>query len=71
MSEQVNTSNIHRLHEVIKQQQVMLSEHRERIQRLEGNVALMIAEVQNAKQLAAHLAGRGMGSTVNANGDND
>lgn len=36
----------------------------DRLSLAEGNIATLRAEIQNTKQMTAHLHGRGMGSTV-------
>lgn len=38
--------------------------HGKRISTLENNLAMLIEEVRNYKQMSAHINGRGMGSTV-------
>ena len=39
-------------------------ELKEKVKRLEGQVAFLTADIANTKQLAAHISGRGMGATV-------
>jgi hypothetical protein len=36
---------------------------KEKVKRLEANVAFLTADIANTKQMTAHIAGRGMGST--------
>lgn len=54
---------------ILNEQAKTIRDQAERLTMLEGNVARLTAEIQNTKQMAAHLHGRGMGSTVHGNGD--
>jgi len=56
--------NFQIVQDVMNSQARALRALQERVQILEGNVARLQAEITNTKQLAAHLHGRGMGSTV-------
>lgn len=56
--------NFQIIQDALNRQGQAISSMMERITMLEGNVARLQAEIENTKQLAAHLHGRGMGSTV-------
>lgn len=59
--------NFQIIQDALNRQGKAISDLMERVQMLEGNVARLHAEIANTKQLAAHLHGRGMGSTVHGN----
>jgi len=61
--------NFQVIQNVLNEQGKVISELQSRISLLEGNVATLRAEIANTKQMAAHLNGRGMGSTVYKDGD--
>ena len=50
----------------INDQAKIIAELQEKVKFLEGTVARLGAEIINTKQMNAHLAGRGMGSTVHS-----
>jgi hypothetical protein len=54
---------------VLNDQAKAIRDQAERLTMLEGTVATLRAEIANTKQMAAHLHGRGMGSTVHGNGN--
>ena len=56
--------NFEIIRNVMNEQSKVIRELQERIARIEGNIVILSADIQNTKQLAAHLSGRGMGSTV-------
>jgi len=64
MSEDVNARNIKTLHQALNDATSDIRALKERLQRLEANLAVAHAELANAKQLMAHIMGRGMGSTT-------
>jgi outer membrane murein-binding lipoprotein Lpp len=49
---------------VLNEQAGAIRNLQQKITQLEGNVARLQAEIIATKQMNAHLAGRGMGSTV-------
>mgnify|MGYP001553360726 CR=1 FL=1 len=51
---------------VMNEQAKEIAELKQRLSYLEGTVAALHAEIINTKQMNAHLAGRGMGSTVHS-----
>jgi len=61
--------NFQIIQNVLNEQGKAITEMLSRISLLEGNVATLRAEIANTKQMAAHLNGRGMGSTVYKDGD--
>jgi uncharacterized protein (UPF0335 family) len=56
--------NFQIIQNVMNDQAKALRDLIDRVSLLEGEVATLRADIQNTKQLAAHLNGRGMGSTV-------
>lgn len=60
----VHSKNIHALHEVAKKHDKAITMLIEKTTRLEAELANTKAELLNAKQLVAHLNGRGMGPTT-------
>jgi len=60
----VNSKNIHALHEVAKKHDKLITILVEKVTRIEAELTNTKAELLNAKQLVAHLNGRGMGPTV-------
>lgn len=61
--------NFQIIQNIMNDQAKALRDLQQKVTLLEGNVARLQAEIINTKQLAAHLGGRGMGSTVHGNGD--
>lgn len=64
MSDEINSRNIKTLHGQISETEASVRELTDRVAKLEGNLAVALAELANAKQLMAHIMGRGMGSTT-------
>ena len=64
MSDRATDKNIQALADGFNRLYREHEELKEKVKRLEGNVAFLTAEIANAKQLVAHLSGRGRGSTV-------
>lgn len=64
MSDEVNARNIKTLHQALTDAQGDIRALKDRLQKLEANLAMAHAELNNAKQLMAHIMGRGMGSTT-------
>ena len=64
MNNTVNTLNIQTLHAELLKTQEGARVLTDRVAKLEGNLALALAELSNTKQLMAHIMGRGMGATA-------
>lgn len=64
MSDDIHTRNIKGLHSALVATQSDVRDLTNRVSRLEGNLAQALSELANAKQLMAHIMGRGMGSTT-------
>lgn len=64
MSDDIHTRNIKGLHSELVATQSNVRDLTDRVTKLEGNLAVALAELSNAKQLMAHVMGRGMGSTT-------
>jgi hypothetical protein len=64
MSDEIHTRNIKGLHSELVTTQANVRDLTNRVTKLEGNLTLALAELANAKQLMAHVMGRGMGSTT-------
>lgn len=65
MSEK-NEKNFRIIQNVLNEQAKVIRDQADRLSLLEGTVATLRAEIANTKQMAAHLHGRGMGSTVHS-----
>ena len=65
MSDVLN-KNFEIVKNVMNEQAKEIAELKQRLSHLEGTVATLHAEIVNTKQMNAHLAGRGMGSTVHS-----
>lgn len=63
----VSQKNFAIINNILKEQDKVINQLIERVSMLEGNIASLQAEITNTKQLAVHLHGRGMGSTVHGN----
>lgn len=62
--EKANEINIKVLVQAMDTQAKESRELKLKVQTLEGNVAALIADIANTKQLIGHVLGRGMGSTA-------
>ena len=60
----MNTKNFAIIQQAINDLAKENRELKERVSMFEGHIARLQAEIENSKQLSAHLIGRGMGSTV-------
>lgn len=56
--------NFNAIVELVNKLQAEVQNQQNKISRLEANVSIMSAEIINAKQMMAHVSGRGMGPTV-------
>lgn len=56
--------NFQVIQDVLNEQAATIRELQQKQTMMEGNVARLMAEIMNTKQLVAHVGGRGMGSTV-------